>query len=69
MANLNQLIDVWVVYKNKKSQIKLEVFKDTSVDDIISNTKRVPIIPDDCQILEIGVGNEFKKTFTKKYKL
>jgi hypothetical protein len=69
MANLNQLIDVWVVYKNKKSQIKLEGFKDTSVDDIISNTKRVPIIPDDCQILEIGVGNEFKKTFTKKYKL
>jgi hypothetical protein len=69
MANLNQLIDVWVVYKNKKSQIKLEGFKDTSVDDIISSTKRVPIIPDDCQILEIGVGNEFKKTFTKKYKL
>jgi hypothetical protein len=47
----------------------LEGFKDTSVDDIISSTKRVPIIPDDCQILEIGVGNEFKKTFTKKYKL
>jgi hypothetical protein len=69
MANLNQLIDVWVVYKNKKSQIKLEGFKDTSVDDIISSTKRFPIIPDDCQILEIGVGNEFKKTFTKKYKL
>jgi len=71
MANLNQLIDIWVVHrdKGKNSKPKLELFKDTSVDDIININKRVPLIPVENEILEIGIGSEFEKVFTKKYKL
>jgi hypothetical protein len=71
MANLNQLIDIWVVHRSKRknSKPKLELFKDTSVDDIININKRVPLIPIENDILEIGIGSEFEKVFTKKYKL
>ena len=71
MANLNQLIDIWVVHRGngKTAKPKLELFKDTSVDDIININKRVPLIPVENEILEIGIGSEFEKVFTKKYKL
>ena len=71
MGNLNQLIDIWVVHrsKGKSSKPNLELFKDTSVDDIININKRVPLIPVENEILEIGIGSEFEKVFTKKYKL
>lgn len=71
MGNLNQLIDIWVVHKNVKkgSKPKLELFKDTSVDDIINTNKRIPLIPAENEILEIGIGSDFEKVFTKKYKL
>lgn len=71
MGNLNQLIDIWVVYRSKRknSKPKLELFKDTRVDDIIDVNKRIPLIPHDNEILDIGIGSDFKRIFTKKYKL
>jgi hypothetical protein len=71
MANLNQLPHIWVVHRSKRknSKPKLELFKDTRIDDIITINKRVPLIPIENEIMEIGIGNEFEKIFTKKYKL
>lgn len=71
MANLNQLPNVWVVHRSKRknSKPKLELFKDTRVDDIIAINKRVSIIPIENEILEIGIGDLFESLFTKKYKL
>ena len=59
------------VYKGsrKNSKIHIEVFNNILVDDIISTTKRKPLIPKDSQILELGVGIGFLGKYKKKYKL
>lgn len=61
-----------VVYKTsnrKNAKLKLEVFHDVRVDDILDTNKRKPIIPYECEILEIGVGGGFEEKYKKKYKL
>jgi hypothetical protein len=72
MGQINKPIDVVVVHKGprKNSKIILEVYSDgTRVDDIISTTKRNPLIPKESEILEIGIGISFVERYKKKYKL
>jgi hypothetical protein len=45
------------------------VFENTRVDDIISTTKRKPLIPKENEILDLGVGISFVERYKKKYKL
>jgi hypothetical protein len=69
--NINKIPDIWLVHRgNKKnSKPKLEVFKDTRIDDIIDINKRISGIPNENQIIEIGIGDKFEELFRKKYKL
>ena len=71
MANLNRITEVVVVHKGprKNSKIILKIFENTRVDDIISATKRKPLIPKENEILDIGVGLSFVERYKKKYKL
>lgn len=71
MGNLNKIPDVWVVHKSsrKNAKPKLELFKDTRIDDILDINKKIPIIPISNQIMDIGVGDWFEELFKKKYKL
>lgn len=71
MGNMNKTLDVVVVHKGprKNSKIKLEIFENTRVDDIISTTKRKPLIPKENEILDLGVGDSFVEKYKKKYKL
>ena len=72
MGQINKPIDVVVVHKGprKNSKIILEVYSDgTRVDDIISTTKRKPIIPEENEILDIGVGISLIERYKKKHKL
>ena len=71
MSNLNGMPDVWVVHKGprKNSKIILQLFKNTRVDDIIDGNRRKPLIPNENEILEIGVGSGFIEKYKKKYKL
>ena len=64
-------IPIVCVYKGsrKNSKIHIEVFNNILVDDIISTTKRKPLIPKDSQILELGVGTGFLEKYKKKSKL
>lgn len=65
-------IPVVVVYKTtyrKKEKFHLKVFRDVCVDDIITISKRKPLIPNDAEIIEIGVGVVFEKRYMKKYKI
>ena len=65
-------IPVVVVYKTtyrKKEKFHLKVFRDVYVDDVISTTKRKPLIPKDSEIVEIGVGGSFEERYLKKYKI
>lgn len=71
MSNLNRMQTVVVVHKGprKNSKIKIEVFDNTRVDDIIDSKKRKPYIPNENDILDIGVGKSFIEKYKKKYKL
>jgi hypothetical protein len=71
MANLNASPPVVVVHKGprKNSKIELSIFTDIRVDDIIDGNKRKPPIPNEHEILEIGVGKVFEKRYRQKYKL
>lgn len=64
-------IPIVCVYKGKRSNSKvyIRVFNNILVDDILSTTKRKPLIPKDSQILELGVGTGFLEKYKKKYKL
>lgn len=70
MGNLNQQIPIVVAYqKRKNGKVYLEVFNNLRVDDIIDGRKRKPVIPDNYEILDIGVGSDFEERYKKKYKL
>ena len=71
MANLNRQPKVVVVHKGprKNSKVHLEVFENIRVDDIISTTKRKPLIPKENEILDLGVGESFIEKYKRKYKL
>ena len=71
MGNLNANPPVVVVHKGprKNSKIEIKIFNDIRVDDIIDGNKRKPPIPNEHEILEIGVGSIFEKKYREKYKL
>ena len=71
MANTNRILEIVVVHKGhrKNSRVIMEVFENTRVDDIITTTKRKPLIPKENEILDIGVGISFVERYKKKYKL
>jgi len=65
-------IPVVVVYKTSKrknAKKKLKVFKNNYVDDIINGRKRKPLLPEKCEIVEIGMGESFVERYKEKYKL
>ena len=71
MGNLNELLKVVVAHKGpeKNSKIYIDIFTNIRIDDIIDNKKRNLIIPNEHQILEIGIGESFRERFRKKYKV
>lgn len=71
MANLNELLKVVVAHKGpeKNPKIYIDIFTNVRVDDIIDSTKRKPIIPNEHQILEIGIGKSFFERYKSKYKV
>ena len=71
MGNINRIPEVVVVHKRprKNGKIFLEVFENIRVDDILSTTKRKPLIPKENEILDIGVGISFVERYKKKHKL
>ena len=71
MGNLKSVPEVVVVHKRprKNGKVFLQIFEGTRVDDILSATKRKPLIPKDNEILDVGVGISFVEKYKKKYKL
>ena len=71
MGNINRIPEVVVVHKRprKNGKVFIEVFENTRVDDIISASKRKPLIPKENEILDIGVGISFVERYKKKHKL
>jgi len=57
-----------VVYKKDRKHY-LNTYVNYELDSIISNRKHIPLIPDDCEILDIGIGKSYIKRYMKEYNI
>lgn len=61
---------VTVVFKTSNrsnAQTKIKIFRNRSVDEVL--TTKLPGIPNNAVLLEVGVGSKFQDIWSKKYKL
>lgn len=61
---------VTIVFKTSNrsnAQTKIKTFKNRSVDEIL--TDKLPGVPEQAVVLEVGVGSKFIDIWKQKYKL
>ena len=56
-----------VVYKKPTGKKYYMLVTESSIDDVIDNTKRKQLIPSNFDIVDIGLGESFVETFKKQY--
>lgn len=61
-------LPIYVLHKKpRERKFTLTLVENKLVDDVLSTTKRKPLIPYDHEIEAIGVGSSFGDRFKKKY--
>lgn len=62
---------VCVYTKSKRANAKkyIQVFENILADDLVTTSKRKPLLPYEYEVLEIGVGESFYETYKKKHKI
>jgi hypothetical protein len=40
---------------------------ESEIDEVLSNSKRKPLIPNNYEIVDMGIGESFIKSFKKQY--
>jgi len=59
-----------VVYKKPKGKkYYLNTYVNFGVDTILTTRKHTPLIPDDYEIVEIGVGKSYIKKYMKQFNI
>jgi hypothetical protein len=56
-----------VVYKKPTGKKYYMLVTESEVDNILNSSKRKPLIPDGCEIVDIGIGKSFIATYKKQY--
>ena len=62
--------DVTIVFKTSNrsnAKTKMKTLRNKSIDDVLE--RKIPGIPDNAVILEIGIGDLFEQKYKQKYKL
>jgi hypothetical protein len=62
--------NVTIVFKTStrsNAATKMKTFRNKSIDDILE--KKLPGVPDNAVILELGLGDAFEQKWKTKYKL
>jgi hypothetical protein len=62
--------NVTIVFKTSNrsnAKMKLKTFRNKSIDDILE--KKLPGVPDNAIIVDLGIGEIFEQKFKQKYKL
>ncbi len=63
------LIIVFKVSKRKNAKNRMKIIKHMNIDKFLHSGTRVPGIPQNAVILQIGIGNQFKEIYKKQYKI
>jgi hypothetical protein len=67
---VSEKIVVCVVYKKLTGKkYYLNTYVNLELDSIISNRKHTPVIEDDFEIVDIGVGKSYIERYKKQYKI
>jgi len=61
------IITVIVFKKRKKTYIS--TFPNMLIDDILDSSKRKPLIPNEYEIVDAGIGKSFVERYMKQYKV
>jgi hypothetical protein len=62
--------DVTIVFKTSarsNAKTKMKTLRNKNIDDVLE--RKIPGIPDNAVILEIGMGELFEEKYKQKYKL
>jgi hypothetical protein len=62
-------LQVVVVYKKPTGKKYYMFITEEGIDAIINPSKRSPLIPDNFEIVELGVGESFIEKFKKQYNI
>jgi hypothetical protein len=65
---VSEKITICVVYKKDEIHF-LNTYQNYELDSILSNRKHNPLIPDDCEILDIGIGKSYIKRYMKEFNI
>ena len=67
---VSEKIVICVVYKKPTGKkYYLNTYVNFELDSIISNRKHTPLIADNFEIIDIGVGNSYIEKYKKQYKI
>jgi hypothetical protein len=58
-----------VVYKKPTGKKYYMLVTESEVDTILTPAKRKPLIPDGCDVVDIGIGKSFIASFKKQYNI
>jgi hypothetical protein len=58
-----------VVYKKPTGKKYYLYTTESEIDEVLSNSKRKPLIPNNYEIVDMGIGESFIKQFTKQYNI
>jgi hypothetical protein len=58
-----------VVYKKPTGKKYYLMTTESEIDEVLSNSKRKPLIPNNYEIVDMGIGESFIKSFKKQYNI
>jgi hypothetical protein len=58
-----------VVYKKPTGKKYYLLTTESEIDEVLSNSKRKTIIPNNYEIVDMGIGESFIEQFTKQYNI
>ncbi len=56
-----------VVYKKPPGKKYYLMTTESEIDEVLSNSKRKPLIPNNYEIVDMGIGESFIESFKKQY--
>ena len=57
-----------VVFKKRKKTF-ISTFSNVIIDDILDSSRRKPLIPNEYEIVDIGIGKSFVERYMKQWKV
>jgi hypothetical protein len=58
-----------VVYKKPTGKKYYLLTTESEIDEVLSNSKRKPLIPNNYEIVDMGIGESFIESFKKQYNI